>query len=129
MLEKNNRVDYLKKITVSLEMGTTENRMDLCSEPATYQFIYGAGSHGICLFEKALFGKQPGQTVSLPIESANAHEMFGHLTQSLIKNLPHSDSFFLQATVHAVDTVDNRDVIQAIAEGTGSCDCDCGCGC
>jgi len=128
MSPNNNRVDYLKKITVSMEMGTTKENMDLSSNPINFQFIYGAGAQGICPFEKSLFEKNAGQSVSMKIESTHMNDVFGHLTESLKDMLPNKPSYFLIATIDSIQPVDNREVIQAIAAGTGGCDCGCGCG-
>jgi len=129
MSPKNNYVDYLKKITVSVEMGTSEKDMDLSSAPSEFQFIYGVGAQGICLFEKALFGKLPGDSVVLPVADVNWHDIFGHLLSSIRHILPQTSSFFLRLTLLAVDRAESREVVQAIADGTGSCACDCDCGC
>jgi hypothetical protein len=129
METKIHRADYLKKISVSLETGTSAESMDLSSAPIPLQFIYGAGSQGICPFEKSLFGKSAGHTVLLQVESKNYFDYFGHLLESLKDMLPNEPSFFLKVSIDGVHPADNREVIQAIAHGTGSCDCDCGCGC
>ena len=127
METKNNAVDYLKKISVSMELGTTKESMDLSSDPITFQFIYGTGAQGICLFEKALFGMNPGQSVSLKIESTNLNDVFGHLTKSLKNILPDRSSFFLKTSIESIHQVEDRDIVHAIAAGTGGCDCGCGC--
>ncbi len=126
---KINSVDYLRKITVSLEMGTSAEEMDLSSASSEFQFIYGVGTQGICLFEKALFGKQPGEAVVLPVEITNVKDFFGHLLPSIRPILPPASFFYLKSNLIAVDLVENREVVQAIADGRGLCACDCGCGC
>ena len=129
METKNHRVDYLKKITVSLEMGTSEKDMDLSPAPSEFQFIYNVGAQGICLFEKALFGKHLGETIVLKVNNSNLKELFGHLLPKLSSILPQKSDYFLKSSIVSVDLAENREVVQAIADGTGSCSCDCGCGC
>ncbi len=129
MENKDNIVDYLKKITVSLEMGTSAEDMNLSTVPIELQFIYGTGGQGICLFEKVLFGKTSGETIVIPVETTNANELFGHLLPSIGHTFPQKPPFFLKSTDIAIDLAENREVVQAIADGTGSCSCDCGCGC
>ena len=125
------QVDYLKQITVSLEYGTSPENMDLSQEPHRFQFIYGVGTEGLCLFEKALFEKQPGQEVLLQVEPGQVDAIFGHLKQSLMNDLPLTSPFFLKSTLESIEKVEDREIIQAIANGiaSGGCDCGCGCGC
>ena len=129
MNKDNNKVDYLKKITVSLEMGTSEKDMDLSSAPGEIQFFDGVGAQGICLFEKALFGKQLGETIVLKVNNSNLNDLFGHLLPTLSSILPQKSDYFLKSSIVSVDSAENREIVQAIADGTGSCGCDCGCGC
>jgi hypothetical protein len=50
-----------------------------------------------------------------------------YLKQSLAVFLPLATTFYLKSTVKAIETADNRELIQAIAEGGRSTDCGCGC--
>ena len=121
-------IDYMKKITVSLEAGSSPDSMDLCKHPFSFQFIYGVGSEGVCLFEKALFEKRSGEEILLQVDPHQAGELFGHLKQSLITFLPMAKSFYLKAKITAIEPADNQEIVRAIAKGTGSSDCGCGCG-
>ena len=125
---------YMKKITVALEAGTSPDNMDLGKQPFSFQFIYGVGTEGVCLFEKSLFEKPPGEEILLQVDPHQARDVFGHLTQDLINFLPPANTpFCLKATISAVETADNRELVRAIAKGSGTIDCqggcDCGCGC
>ena len=57
-------IDNMKRITLSLETGPSPNNMK-GSKPVSFQFIYGVGTQGLCLFEKALFGKKIGEETLL----------------------------------------------------------------
>jgi len=121
-------ISYMKKVTVSLEAGTTPDNMDLSKQPFSFQFIYGVGSEGVCLFEKALFEKRPGEKILLQIDPCQTGEIFGHLKQLLVSYLPMNRPFYLQSTITAMEAADNREIVQALAKGSGSSDCGCGCG-
>ena len=127
-------IGYMKKVTVTLEAGTSPDSMDLSKQPFPFQFIYGVGTEGVCLFEKSLFEKPSGEEILLQVGPHQTRDVFGHLTQDLINFLPLANtSFYLKATISAVETADNREIVRAIAKGSGSSDCkggcDCGCGC
>jgi len=34
---------------------------------SSWQFIYGVGTQGLCLFEKALYGKKTGEETFFPL--------------------------------------------------------------
>jgi len=120
-------VDNMKKITLTLETGRSQDSMDLGEQAFSFQFIYGVGTEGLCLFEKALFEKKIGEETVFRVDPHQASEVFGHLKQSLAFFLPLSKPFYLKSTVKAIETADNRELIQAIAGGGGSSDCGCGC--
>ena len=120
-------ISYMKKITVTLETGTSPDNMDLSEHPFSLQFIYGIGVEGICLFEKSLFEKQPGDKTFLQVDPCQAGEVFGHLKQQLIDFLPMSAPFYLKTTIRAIEAADNREIVQAMAKGVGANNCGCGC--
>jgi hypothetical protein len=125
-------VGNMKKITVAMETGTSPETMDLSKQPVSFQFVYGVGTEGLCLFEKALFGKRPDDEILLQVDPQQIGDMFGHLRQSLKSILPFGTPFYLKTRVTVVETANDRELIRAIAEGSGSgCGdgCDCGCGC
>ena len=121
-------IDYMKKITVSMETGTSPDSMDLCQQPFIFQFIYGVGSEGVCLFEKALYEKRSGEEILLQVDPYQTGDVFGHLKQSLITFLPMAKPFYLKSTITAIEAANNQEIVRAIAKGTGSSDCGCGCG-
>jgi hypothetical protein len=129
MYKNTDVIGYMKKITVALEAGTSPDNMDLSENPFSFQFIYGVGAEGICLFEKALFEKRSGEETLLRVDPHQTGEVLGHLKQSLMTFLPMAASFYLKSTITAIETADNREIVQAIAKGSGSSDCGCGCGC
>lgn len=122
-------VDYLNKIHIELESGSSPGNMGLTPEPVAYRFIYGVASEGITAFEKQLFAKPVGYETTIHIREQTVREALGHLRQPLLDLLPAAPSFFMQVRITGVEPADNREVIQAIAAGASSQGCDCGCGC
>ena len=122
-------VANMKRISVSLEAGTSPAAMDLSKNPFSLQFVYGVGTEGFCLFEKALFEKRPGETILLKVDPHETNEVFGHLRQPLADFLTFSGPFVLKATVMAIETPTDRELVRAIAGGSSSSGCGCGCGC
>jgi hypothetical protein len=122
-------INNMKKITVILETGTSPETMDLSKQPVSFQFIYGVGTEGLCLFEKALFEKQPDDEILLQVDPHQVSDMFGHLLQSLKNKLPIGTSFYLKTRVMIVETANDRELVRAIAQGSGSSACGDGCDC
>jgi hypothetical protein len=130
MSENQNGVDYLKKIGLAVAAGSTQKDVDLAGKPSNLSFIYGVGTEGITLFEKALFAKLPGDEVMIEVQPHQTDDLLGHLKPSIEGIAPESDtSYFLKVRIESVDTPDQREIIRAIAEGVASDGCDCGCGC
>jgi hypothetical protein len=122
-------VSYMQKIGLLLEAGTTEKNMDLTAEPSELNFIYGVGKDGITLFEKALFGKCPGDEVTVEVKPWQIDDVLGHLNQHIQDLIPIKASCFLKARVVSVVKPDQREIVRAIAGGAGSEGCGCGGGC
>jgi hypothetical protein len=122
-------VSYMKKISLSIEAGTSEKNMDLTEKPFDLNFIFGVGADGITLFEKALFGKCTGDEIIVEIIPHQINDMLGHLKQAVQNLLPMKTPCFLKACIVSVDTPDQREIVRAIADGVVSGGCDCGCGC
>jgi hypothetical protein len=131
MNSEQNEVGYMKKISLSLVAATSEKNMDPAVKPFDFNFVYGVGAEGITLFEKALFGKRPGDEIAVEVSPHQVDETLGHLRQPIQNLLPGKPPYFLKVRVVSVDTPGQRELIRAIAAGAGSdgCGSDCGCGC
>jgi len=122
------QVDYLKKITLEMESGTSPDEMNLCGKPVVFEFIYGVGSAGITNFEKAFFSKSIGDEIVYPVEGSTAGEHLGHLRQPIQDLLPETPRYFIKARITSIEQTDPHEVVKAIAAGAaGGCDCGCGC--
>ncbi|MCP4691662.1 MAG: hypothetical protein GY859_26685 [Desulfobacterales bacterium] len=123
------KVEPLKKITLSLEAGTTPVDMDLTSTPQSLEFIFGVGAGGLTPFEYALVGKSEGDEASLQLKPDEICSLPGRTFAPLFQNLQGGGSLYVKATILRVLPADNREVIQAMAGSTGcggGCDGSCG---
>ena len=122
-------VGYLKKIGLVLKAGTSETEMNIMEEPFNLNFIYGVGTDGISLFEKALFDKRPGDEILFEVPPCPNDDIFGHLNKRIHGVFTERNTgYFLKVRVALVDTPDEREIIRAISDNVGADGCDCGCG-
>ena len=132
-----NKVENLKKITLTLEAGTSPANMDLKLKYPRFEFIFALGREGMSPFEFELVNKSEGEEVLLQINKQTFYTFFEHLNPPIGDLFENGEQFYLKAKITAVATADNRDVVKALAEmtahggGEGDCGggCDCGCGC
>lgn len=125
------KVDSLKKVTLSLKSGTSSDEMDLTSEPVTKTFIFGTGADGITSFEYDLVNKTCGDEVVIPIDRTEISSKFGYMMQFIMENIETRESFYLKAKILSITSPENREIVEALAENVkhgDSCDCGCGCG-
>ena len=122
-------VNYMKKIGLSIEAGTSQDTMDLTDGPFDFDFIYGAGAGGVTLFEKELFGKCSGDEIIVEVTPTLIDDVLGHLNQSIQRVVSIESPCFLKARVVSVEAPGQREIVQAIAGGIGSEGCGCGGGC
>jgi hypothetical protein len=127
-------IQLLKKVSLSLMAGSTPGTFNLTGSPVVLEFIYGVASDGLCPFESALNDKHEGDTLTLSVPIADAHEFFGHIFQSLCQEIGSQimpETLYLQIKVAAVVDTDNREVVQSLAKAIahGNCGGSCGCGC
>ncbi len=110
------KIDLLKKITLSVEVGTAPDSMDLSPESSHIEFIYGLGVSGLTPFELQLADRTVGEEIQFLINREEIPQVFQHLLL-LPLNLPDDlDSFHLRLKVMKVISADQREVIKALAE-------------
>jgi hypothetical protein len=129
MSSEQQEVGYMKTIDLSVEALNSDRTSASGGRPFDWKFIFGVGTEGITLFEKALFAKRPGDEIVLEVNPHLMDEMLGHLKKSIQDLLPQEMPAFLKVRVVSVDTPDQRELIRAIAAGVASDGCNCGCGC
>jgi len=126
MTMEKEKIDFLKKITLSIEAGTVPDSMDLSPQSSLFEFIYGLGSAGLTPFEFQLADKAVGDEVRLRINREEIQEFFQHLMLPPL-NLPERlDSFYLRVKIREVVPADQREVIKAMAEIANCGDHCCG---
>ena len=130
-----NKVENLRKITLSFQAGTSKDTMDLTPKYPKFDFIFALGSDGMTPFEYELVDKAEGEEVLLHIHKQGFYNFFEHLNPPMWDLFDDCEDVYLKATIAAIATADSRDIVKAMAEmtahGGGGCDCggDCGCGC
>ncbi len=122
--ESSGRIEPLKKVVLSLEVGTTPEQMDLTPQPFHFEFIHGLGTTGLSPFEQMLAGKGPGDEISMQIPMEAQKHFLGHLVFPPILFPSDLKVLHLKARVEKVSTATSREVVQGLAKGT-----ECGDGC
>jgi hypothetical protein len=125
-----NKVEHLKKVTLSLEAGTSPDNMDLRSGSLPVDFIFGLGPAGMSPFEYELANKVEGDEIFIHLKKENTPAFFEHLHLPLGNLFKDRNEIFLKVKIQKIDPADNREVVKAIADMTAhGHGCDCGCGC
>ncbi len=120
------KIDLLKKITLSVEAGTAPDCMDLTPQSSQFEFIYGLGISGLTPFEIQLEDKTVGEEIRLHVNREEIPQVFQHLTLFPL-NLPeHLDGFYLKLKIMKVLPAEQREVIKALAEIANCEDYCCG---
>lgn len=125
MSEPAPEAEGLKKVSISLEAGTSPDRMDITGSPRNEDFIFGIATDGLTPFEAELYGKTPGQEVHIALKSGEVPAFMGHLCR-LVPEIPGKDRpVFFQVKVSTIRPAQNREVVRAMAElsacGEGCC--------
>ncbi|MFO7601470.1 MAG: hypothetical protein R6X27_16945 [Candidatus Desulfacyla sp.] len=125
MNDSEQKVTGLKKITLSFEAGTTNDRMDLTSGPQRHELVAGIGTGGFTPFEYLLLDKQVGDIIRLEVHPRQMEETFGHIDIPLPASAMALDSFFLNVTVDQIDALDQSELVRAMAGAVKGCGGDC----
>ena len=130
-----NKVENLKKVTLSFQAGTSPDSMDITPKFPRFEFIFALGQEGMSPFEYELVDKAEGEEVLLHIHKQAFYNFFEHLNPPIWDLFDGREDVYLKAKIAAVTTSDTREIVKAMAEMTAhsgsGCDCggDCGCGC
>ena len=120
-------VDNLKKITLSIEAGTSVNKMDITARPQSMTFVYGLGTTGLTPIEYALADKSTEDVVLVSIRPGELARTFGHLQPPFETRLDDTVEVHLRVRVDKIKSAEGREIISAMA-AAAECGCDCGCG-
>ena len=124
------KVETLKKISLKLEAGTSEQNMNLSLDNPDFEFIFGIGPSGITPFEYELVDKTEDQEILIELKQENLAVFFEHLQPPVIHADDDVKTLFLKIKIKTITAADQREVVKALADATAhGHGCDCGCGC
>ena len=118
------KIGPLKKVTLSIEAGTTPESMDLTPQPSLFEFIYGIGARGLTPVEFQLADKTVEDEVQLQINGEQIPQFFRHLALPPIRTPHDVDVLYLKLRVMEIIPAEQREVIKALAE-IADCGDDC----
>ncbi len=121
MSESNRKIEGLTKVTLLLEAGTHEKKMDLTPEPVSFRLVVGVGPEGYTNFEYELMGKTVGDILRFEIRGWRVDEMFGRLAIPLPERVRLMDVFFMKVTVYAIEDADQAEIVRAMAGRVTDC--------
>lgn len=129
------KIDNLSKVTFEIEINSdTGNVIDDQKSPLRFDFIFGVSSSGLSSFEREVYKKSEGDTISISVPGPLAPEYFGHAYHRIYQLMKFGivpEVFDLQVRIIAVQQSEEREVIKAMSQSIGhSCGgggCDCGC--
>jgi hypothetical protein len=127
-----NKVENLKKITLSIQAGTSPDTLDLAPNYPEIEFIFGLGPEGMTPFEYELADKTEGESVLFHLKKEAFYSFFEHLNPPLTDLFDGRADVYLKVNIDAVTSAENREIVKAMAamaaHGGAGCDCGCGCG-
>ena len=127
------KVDYLKKISIHVIFSMETEPDHSGDRQAEFELIYGIGKEGITPFEKAIYGKTPGDEFSVQLNPGETYHYFEHLNLPGIEGSPVTSPYVMKAEIKSVTTPDNNEIVKAMAsrdkDSCAGSGCDCGCGC
>jgi len=115
------KVDHLKKIALRISWGPGASGSHAAEEALS--FVFGVGSEGLCPLEMRIHGLAAGDTVTVPVPAEGPAALFGHLAPPAALGGSHAGGE-LTVTVASVASAEQREIIQAMAEGA-ACGSDC----
>jgi hypothetical protein len=126
MNENRQAIGPLKKIRLHLEAGSVPDQTDLTAQPIPMEFIFGAGSQGLCPFEFQLANKVEGDGFSLQIRREELSYLFQHLPIPSLTFPESVGAFYFRVRIAQVSEADPKELIKAIAESVSCGDHCCG---
>lgn len=129
------KIDNLSKATFEIEINSdTGNVINDQKSPLRFDFIFGVSSSGLSSFEREVYKKSEGDTISISVPGPLAPEYFGRAYQQIYQLVKFGivpEFFDFKVRIVAVRQSEDREVIKAMSQSIGhSCGgggCDCGC--
>ena len=126
-----NKVENLKKITLSIQSGASRDMMDCTVTYPEFEFIFGLGPEGMTPFEYELLNKSEGEEVLIQLKKEDFSRFFEHLKPPLRDFFDKKDDVFLKVNIVSVAPAENREIVKSMAAASshGESGHGCGCGC
>lgn len=122
-----NKVENLKKITLTYQAGTSREAMDLTPKYPEFNFIFGLAPEGMTPFEYELVEKVEGDDVLLHLKKDGLNRFFEHLNPPIRDLFDDRDEIYLNVKILEISAAENREIVKAMADmtahGGGGCDC------
>jgi hypothetical protein len=126
MTKDNETVNYLKKVHLLIQAGTSLQSGDLTSGSAGMELVFGVGSHGLTPFEAQLADKPVGYQLDFQIPAEGLHAFFGHIFPPFHRLPDRPGMIFLNVQINGITQADPREVVKALAEVANCGDHCCG---
>jgi len=110
-----NKVENLKKITLSIQTGTSPDTLDLTPNDPEIDFIFGLGPEGMTPFEYKLADRAEGDSVLLHLKKEDFYSFFEHLNPPLMDLFDGRNEVYLKVNIEAVTPAENREIVKAMA--------------
>lgn len=122
--EASPRIEPMKKVILSIAVGTTPAHMDLTPQPFRFEFIHGLGTTGLSPFEQMLINKGPGDTIGMSMPVNGQRQFMGHLVIPPILLPAGLGELHLEVQVEKVLTASGREIVRGLAN-IAACGDDC----
>ncbi len=128
MINKNNQIQNLRKVTISIRVIDSVPNTELESQfDLQVSFIFGIGSVGLTPFEYELAKRNEGDIFVYSTEGLGPEMAFGHIAIWFMPHLKVLRAKKLLIRVDRVEEANQREIIKALAE-VAQCGDDC-CNC
>ena len=120
------KIENLKKVTLSLEAGTSSDHMNITPRPTDFEFVFGLGTLGLTPFEFALADKIRGDEILVELHKDEICGYFEHINPPILYYTKGHTSFYLKARIVNVSQADSKELIKAMAHIANCGDSCCG---
>lgn len=125
MAKTSEKIDALRKVRLRMEVVQEgQDKEDCVRGPLAYEFVFGVGSGGLSALEMAVQGKTEGDGMLLDVPEGGWDAFFEHLPIPGPGFLDLYANERLRLTVERVMPAEQREIVQAMAEGS-ACGSDC----
>jgi len=120
------KIENLKKVTLSLEAGTSSDQMNITPQPTEFEFVFGLGTFGLTPFEFTLADKICGDQILVRLRKENLQRYFEHINLPILRYTKDHSSFYLKARIKNVSRAEGKELLKAMAHIANCGDSCCG---